>query len=121
MVSFSVATPADYSGFYKADPPDVWTALVGRQGGRVVGMAGVVYDDYGRAWAFLDALIRPTFALHRQALRFFAAMRQVGEPAIYTTCGYDQSPRAEAWLRRLGFEITDEFGPTDQAIWKWTP
>ncbi len=121
MIDIAVANPSDFKAFFKTDPPDVFTALVGRMNGHVVGMGGVVYDDQGRAFGFFDSPIRPTFTVHRHAIRFLNAMRQVGEPAIYTTCDRDVSARAEAWLIRLGFAKDDAMSTDESVIWKWTP
>lgn len=123
-LAFSVATARDWRAYFRQPAPDIFTALIARRNGRVVGIAGVMWDDHGRAWGFMDHRLKPdeplpAFAMHRQARRFLEVMREVGEPAIYTGADTSRSPRAEAWLRRLGFEITDEFGTVEQAIWKW--
>lgn len=126
MLTFSVATASDFRRFYKRPVPGFFTALVARWDGRVVGIGGCLYDDEGRAWGFMDDAFpegqRPpgfAFALHRQAKRFFDVMQEVGEPVVYTFAEARRSPRAVAWLQRLGFEQTDELGPTEQVIWKW--
>lgn len=121
MIDIAVARPSDFKAYFKIDPPDIFTALVGRKNGRILGMGGVIYDELGRAFAFFDALVRPSFTVHRHAIRFLDAMRQVGEPAIYTTCDPDVSARAEAWLIRLGFEKDDAMSTDEAVIWKWVP
>ena len=123
-LEFSVATPSDFRRYYRRAAP-VFTAYVARSDGRIVGMAGVMWDDDGRAWAFMDHRLPtdgplPAFAMHRAARRFLAVMRQVGEPAIYTAADTSVSPRAEAWLARLGFHPTDELN-SDVQVWKWQP
>ena len=124
MISVTLATARDFRAYYKHPMPEVCTALVGRENGRILGIGGCMWDDEGRAWGFLDHGYTPddpppALTLHRQARRFLAAMRQVGEPAIYTAVEAHRSHRAEAWLRRLGFEISTEFPTADKVVWKW--
>ncbi len=120
MISVDVAKPHEFKSYFGFDPPDVWTALVGRQGNTIIGMGGVIYDEWGRAFGFLDTSIR-SFTLHRQAIRFLKALRETGEPAVYTFCERSQSARAEVWLKRLGFAPDEEMQVPGQDVWKWTP
>ncbi len=121
MISVDVATPYDFKSYFGIDPPDVWTAIVGKQGRQIVGMGGVIYDDWGRAFGFLDVNVRPSFTIHRAAIRFLKAMKQAGEPVIYTLCDTSVSDRAEAWLKKLGFAPDEVMQATGQNIWKWIP
>jgi hypothetical protein len=42
------------------------------------------------------------FTVHRAAYRIIAALREVGEEALYVQCD-GSVPDAEKWLHRLGF------------------
>lgn len=121
MISISVATPYDYKSYFGIDPPEVWTALVARQGRTIVGLGGVIYDEWGRAFGFLDSNIKVPLCVHRHALRFMKAMRETGEPVVYTFCDRSVSDRAQAWLERLGFRPDEHMTVTGQDVWKWTP
>lgn len=119
MLTIRLATEADFRSFYDRDPPEIWHAMCGDRDGKIVGIAGVVYDDDGIAIGFLDTHERPSFALHRAAKRFLAVMKAVGEKAIYTSCE-DSVPRAEEWLIRLGFKLLPDV-VDGQRLWRWTP
>lgn len=93
--------------------------MCGVRGNRIVGIGGIVYDDWGNAVGFFDAHERPRFALHRYALKFMKAMRASGEPHIRTFC-QDGLKAAERWLTRLGFRRTDEIVDTFP-VWEWRP
>ena len=118
-IAIRPALPEDFVAYYGIEPPAVWTALCGVENGNIVGIGGVVYSEEGIAVGFLDSKARPQFALHRAALRFMAAMREVGEPVIITSC-QDSIKRAAAWLTRLGFsKLPDKVDGQD--VWRWTP
>lgn len=68
-------------------------------------MGSVWIDNYGRPWCSVDgAKYVPPLTLHRAVRRMLNAMAEVGIPAVHTLCD-PRIPRAEAWLRRLGFIV----------------
>lgn len=119
MLIVRLATDADFRDFFHADPPAVWTGLCGERDGAIVGIGGVVYSEDGVAVAFLDTKERPGMTLHRAGLRFMAAMREVGEPIIYTAADETLS-RAADWLMRLGFKMTPDI-IDGRRIMTWRP
>ena len=114
-----LATDDDFRAYFGCEPPEIWTAQVAVRDEKIIGIGGVVYDIKGQATAFLDTTERPSFVLHRAALRFLKTMRKVGEPSIRTAC-QEGIPRAAAWLTKLGFRKTGEI-IDEQEIWLWQP
>lgn len=92
-----MASIDDYRAFYDQEPPAVWLGLTDDDAFGVV-----AWDDHGRAWAFVDARsgLRPVRAT-RSAWKMLAALRKAGERELWAFC--DQIPKAERWLRHLGF------------------
>ncbi|WP_442582515.1 hypothetical protein ACSBOB_11460 [Mesorhizobium sp. ASY16-5R] len=65
-------------------------------------------NPHGAACGFFDRR-QPVsaFTVHRAAYRIMAALREVGEEALYVQCD-GSIPGAERWLRRLGFAPMDD-------------
>lgn len=118
-VVVTFASDEDFVKYYREDVPQIWVALVGKVDSEIVGMGGVIYDEWGRAFGFFDAEIRPTFALHRAGMRFMKGMREAGETLIYAVCDFEVSEKADVWLRRLGFERDPDYRIEGQDLWKW--
>lgn len=101
------ATAADFTARGRA-VPEVFLGFAAERDGEVVGYGLVVWDHEGRAWGAFDRFGDvPRFLMHRLARRVIAALREAGEPAIYAICD-TRIPRAEEWLRRLGFTPTPD-------------
>ena len=87
-------------------------------GGEVVAVGYVTWDMLGRCWGWFsrrDAL--SPFLVHRKARATMRLLREVGEPALYAICNA-AIPRAEEWLRRLGFHAAPEVSVSLGAWWK---
>lgn len=86
--------------------------------GEIMAM-GFVSWHFGRAFVFLDirdeGMRRPMF-LHRRAMIFLKMLAEAGEESVWTVCDHSK-PRAETWLRRLGFVETNEETPQGN-LWK---
>jgi hypothetical protein len=102
------ATDQDFLAFYGESPPEVWLGMAYKEQDRVLGMGTVIWNEHGCALGFVDRR-RPVsaFAMHRAVLKVFAALKAAGEPAVYVMCDR-RFPKAEYWLRRLGFIPTDD-------------
>lgn len=92
-------------------------AWVGEVDGRLIGLGGLALF-HGRWFAFLDLTEEARthkIALMRLAIRIIDEARGSGIQFIYAD--RDQTePKAEAWLKRLGFEID----PRSQHYYRWS-
>lgn len=113
-MTLTVATPLDFVSFYKREPPAIWIGLCVKRGRRVVAFGLVVWNDHGAACGFFDRRLPVSpFVVHRAAYRILAALREVGEEALYVQCD-GSVPDAEKWLCRLGFEPMEN----DPTVWR---
>lgn len=74
-------------------------------GGAVAAYAGI-RQVLGHNWAFfklLDERARRPALMHRTTLAVLDAAERCGVTPVFTFCDESASPRAEAWLQRLGF------------------
>lgn len=104
---------ADFSGEIRGDQIIGLTACIGDQ---VAGYAGI-RDVHGRAWAFyciLDDRARRPFLVHRTTMAVLTIAARAGIGPVYAFCD-DALPRAEAWLKRLGFRLMTD-NEKDQQI-----
>jgi hypothetical protein len=71
-----------------------------------------------RCWVSVDMRKPlPAIVLHRNAKRLLARLAQVGEPIVFAFSDPRQ-PKADRWLRRLGFEIDVSVpGPAGWPVW----
>ena len=101
------ATDADFLAFYGREAPETWLGMAAKEGERIVGMGVVIWNENGCAMGFVDRK-GPVSAMgmHRAVKRVLGILKQVGEPAVYVTCDHD-IPRADYWLKRLGFKPMD--------------
>ena len=113
-MTLTVATPLDFMSFYKREPPAIWIGLCEKVGSRVTAFGIVVWNDHGAACGFVDRR-QPVsaFTIHRAAYRILAALREVGEEALYVQCD-GSIPDAEKWLRHLGFAPMEN----DPTVWR---
>lgn len=108
MITLRAFRPEDASG--EGDIGD--EAIIGitaELNGEVAGYAGI-RDVLGKNWAFfrvIDERLRVPALLHRTTLSVLRAAAEVGISPIFTFCDSSQ-PNAEAWLKRLGFELLDD-------------
>lgn len=106
-----LATDEEFRVIYGKAPPPAWVGFVGDRGGRLLGCAGVVWEN-GHAIAFFDKTEKVSaFALHRGARLLFRVLRQVGETVVYAGCD-EKIPGAAKWLKRLGFV------PVSTDVWR---
>lgn len=119
-----LATADDLRSFYGCEPSAEWCAAppaghVATRDGRDIAIGVVTLDRYGRVWGWFDMREPlPAVLVHRYARRLLAALRQDGIEALHAICDR-RKPRAEAWLRRLGFHEDDEM-TRDPAYPVWT-
>jgi len=112
------ARPRDILRFSKFVMPR-YVGMVVEDGGEFRGLVAVVWGEKNRpflVFEITDAIRAKPHFLHRGALRFMAMV--AGDfPVIYT-----QASNAEAtstrWLKRLGFEETDEILGGER-VFKW--
>jgi hypothetical protein len=104
-----LATADDLRAWVGRMPPVEWCIaenIVGytaERASEIVGLGFVTWDEYGRAWGWLEKReALPTLMMHRKAKAMLALLRDVGEPALYAFCS-QTIPGSEKWLRRLGF------------------
>lgn len=86
-----------------------------------IAVVGGVFWKAGRCWAFCsiyDDRARHSLILHRRAKRLLGILRETGETEICTLCD-EWVPRAERWLKKLGFEPTGEYLGARE-VWVWT-
>lgn len=113
------ATKEDFVRFYGKNPPKEWNAWLGivDDSGRVFGL--VVWYENGAVVAGIDRRDHDdpvsAFALHRAAMAMLRSVSAGGEEQINVFCG--PHPKAEFWLRRLGFEPGHEHD--GQVVWVW--
>ena len=83
-MNMDVADELDFLSFYRREPPATWIGLCVKRGRRVVAFGLVVWNDHGAACGFFDRR-QPVsaFTIHRAAYRILAALREVGEEALY--------------------------------------
>ena len=98
--------------------PTRWVAKALRKGDLVAGMGGVIETEPGVWVGFLEV---PPFArspsLFRHVKDVLEKAREAGAVKVKTWCD-DGIPRAEAMMRRLGFQPTDET-INGKVVWEW--
>ena len=86
--------------------------------GVVLGLGGIVQDEKGQWYGFIHnprAIRRAYF--YRVAIKMAMLAKLKGAKSLKTTCQHD-IPRAEEFLKRLGFiETTDKHD--ERVIWEW--
>lgn len=102
----------DFTPFQKSDSlkmqgfrPYSAFGITGRVDGQIVAYGGIHHYSDGRHWGFLsvfDERYRSPVLLHRIAVGILNTAKSVGI-SVYVMCDTAAHPRAEAWLRRLGF------------------
>jgi hypothetical protein len=106
--------------FRRFDPEDarrmqrvrITTPVVGMTAeveGRIVGYGGVFQYGDGRHWGFFsvfDERYRRPVVIHRFASGILRVMQDAGI-AVHALCDLGH-PRADLWLRRLGFRLLEE-------------
>lgn len=95
-----------------------WHAKAMRKGRLVAGMGGVIETEPGVWVGFLEVPAgerRPS--LYRHVIEMLDAAKASGATTIKTWCD-DSIPRAEAMMRKLGFQPTDET-IDDKVVWAW--
>ena len=77
--------------------------------GDLAGLGGAVWFA-GACWVFFavyDERMRSAIMVHRRARKFLNILQETGEPLILALCD-EWRPRAMEWMRRLGFEPTEQ-------------
>lgn len=119
MKSISFATDDDVARFYGGIQfSGAWHAKAMHRGRLVAGMGGVIETEPGVWVGFLEVPEgerKPS--LYRHVIEMLDAAKASGATTIKTWCD-DSIPRAEAMMRRLGFQPTDEI-IDGKRIWAW--
>lgn len=115
----SAATEDDIARFYGGiEFSAPWHAKAMRKGRIVAGMGGVIEMEPGVWLGFLEV---PAHArspsLFRHVKDVLEQARASGAIKVKTWCD-DSIPRAEAMMRRLGFQPTDE-KIDGKVVWEW--
>ena len=108
------ATDDDVARFYRSIQfHGDWTARCIRKGRLVAAMGGVMEIEPGVWFGFIDlpAHLRGPM-LYRHTVKVLNEAKAKGARVIRAVCDTD-IPRAEAFMRRLGFR------PTDEGVWEW--
>lgn len=100
-------TEAEFWRFYGRPPPGhIWGWAL-RDGLVTMGVGGLLIDEYGERWAFVDALpSAPRRWWVRAASSFMAKCAELGVGTIKAAPGDYET--AERFLRHFGFEPTGE-------------
>lgn len=119
MMRIRPSTRADFDAL---DAPTIYRmqSLTGvAEDGRILGVGGVARLDDGRLMAFADltkeARKNPV-ALHKAAVLFMARLKAEGVRSVVALADMEETPAAERWLGRLGFEKREYSGA---AVWVW--
>lgn len=116
----SKATDEDFVRFFKTPKLETWwTGYCIREGGLVRAIAGVLFADDGRYFAFMDLGKVGRYPLvFRRIWRFLEEeLESEGIDELFTMCD-ERYSRARVFLKRLGFKQTDEL-VGDERIWVW--
>lgn len=113
------ATDTDMIRFYGAPMTGAWEAHVMKRGRHVLGVAGVIVQEDGELYGFMDLRewSRTPLVL-RHILKYLKGLkeRQIDKVRVAADTGYD---RAEEFLKRLHFTPTDEVDHNGHRIWTW--
>ena len=119
MTQVSKATDEDVARYYSgAAITGEWIGYTARRDRRVLAVGGLIRMENDEWMGFLDMPIgiRSPLAL-RYAVKLLREAKERGAKSIVATCD-EAIPRADAFLKRLGFESTDrEF--EGRTVWKW--
>lgn len=100
-------TEIEFRRFYGREPPGPIFGWALRDGLLTLGVGGIVIDEYGERWAFVDALpSAPRSQWYRVAKRFLEKLRSLGVGTVKAAPG--EFATADRFLRRLGFVPTGE-------------
>lgn len=113
------ATDRDIARLHlKARIPFPWEGLVAKKGETIMGIGGVYVEPSGRIMGFMD--LHPglrTPILFRNVLRYINELKDRGIDEISVKCE-TRFNRAEAFLKRLGFEATGTY-EDEMEVWTW--
>lgn len=119
MEEIVTATDDDVARFYRGVQFTApWVGKVIRKGKFIAGFGGVMEIGEGLWYAFLDVpahLRRPM--IYRHALGVLDEAKSMGAMKIRAICDTSVT-RAEAMLRRIGFEPTDETDG-ERTVFEW--
>lgn len=87
------------------------------KGDHVLGIGGLIVMEDGGVQGFMDLKGKSRRAVvFRHVLRYLAEKKRQGVMPIYTAAD-TRYPRAEEFLKRLGFVPTDETNDSGMRIW----
>lgn len=113
------ATDEEFSRFYGGMQVNgKWIGRAVKRGRLVSAFGGLIETAEGEWVAFLDVPSherRPS--LYRHVRAAFDEAKEQGARVIKATCDTN-IPRAEALMKHLGFEPTDEM-IDNKAVWRW--
>jgi len=120
MPEITKASDTDFIRFFKLPGLETWwTGYCVKDGKLVKAIAGVVFGDDGRYFAFMDLRGAGRFPLvFRRIWRFLNhELQEHGVEELYAVCD-EAYPNARKFLDRLGFEETSEVIGKDK-VWIW--
>lgn len=119
-----LATADDFRRYAGQDLPPEWCiegrviGYVAEDGGEVIAIGIVTWDEFGRAWGWFHSRQRiAAVTMHRLAKRTMAVLRAVDEPALHAGCDY-RIPGSEKWLKRLGFAHAPELSCAERQVFR---
>lgn len=111
-------TEREFFRFFRMTVQPPIFGYVLRDGIKTVAIGGVVFDEHGIAWAFLDFLPgRNTGALYKHACRLFRDVQEMGIEEVFITRDHEYAT-SQRLIERLGFHKTDRT-LDGKEVWKW--
>lgn len=115
-----LATADDLRRYAGRNPPEwcvEWCGYVAERDGEIVALGMVFWDKWGRTWGLYDFRERQSpFLMHRLARETIAHLRRIGVTTLHAFCD-DRVPKADLWLKRLGFRLAPELPPDPTPVW----
>ncbi len=95
-----------------------WVGYAYKRNGAVLCIGGVAESEDNVWFGFIENPRGIRFkTMYRYALKLSQYAREMGAVSLKTWC-QDDIPRAEEFMKRLGFVKTDEFFE-DKVLWSW--
>lgn len=118
MPEYLIATEEDFIRFYGGVIPSEWKGVVLKKG-RLVKAFGGAYQSSDDEWyVFLDVPQSMKHkSLFRQSIKIISELKEQGAKTIKAACN-ENIPRSSEFLKRLGFEATNEITEQGEVIWK---
>ena len=115
------ATHIDAQRYYGGNLANPWQGKAVKRGRLVMGIGGVAVLDDGTFMAFLDlAESAKKPMVFRHVWRFLKELEKKGIGPVFAASDISV-PRAEEFLKRLGFVATKSLSAKGERIWVWHP